>query len=1657
MAADPTDDWLSPGAPMPAPSVDLTAPQTTGTPAADASLPAPDPDAPPAPDFDGAVSVQPTPAPVKTPAAPADDWINPGDPIKPQSGIATFFRGLTASAGEAQAAEAGTTVSPEQQAQDQQAFTDVARHTVVGRIFTAMGASVVGDFSSAKIGASPEFDNAMRQMGLYNDYAKGDASILKTFYQSLFSSAIASADIFSTAFQAGAGAAGAAVGQTAQELGVPNAQKLGQDISGAIMNEAMSPSMGHMAPHPVTLDIAAHDAKVFESEGAYMGTEPGTNEPARLAASSIVQSSSAEPPAEAAVAPEPTAPSVSDIARQIAPDTFKQYDNLTAQRDQLRGVVEGRVSDAQDEVADQFKERLEPAQQQVDDLQRQLDGFEKAGNDKKAALFRGRLDKAQSVLDGINSDLSDAQDAAAAKVRADAAAELLDIHHRLADLAPDLSAATRAADEHANGGAPLPSAEQVENSPSNNLAEAQPINLPNYENSSKPVENANNLIGSEPSNNLAGKLSNSAETVLGQDTTHTPIEQQRANIVADVTKKLDAIGRPADEALANAEMVAAHYEAKAALYNGTKGSAEDLYKAEMPDIATAEKGGPRGEANGKMVFRNARNTLTMFAKADASTFMHEMAHNWLEQMMKDAADDAAPESLKADADAVRKWIGLKEGAKITKAPHERFARGFETYLMEGRAPSQKLAGVFAQFKNWLTKIYGTVNKIGRPISDDIRGVFDRLLVHAPERTVIAPEGEVGRSFADLHETDAETTPPEKAHEAATVVRSEQNAIINHAAPEDLNAVVERTSDASGGREATGEESDRDANAAGTGTGEGGSPAEPGTVGPRGGEAAPDGGGARGEIATAERPAEAVSPATVINNGKKFENKAGNIRLDLLNTTDDIDAAIHEMSDENDGFMSERRGVVSIGQTMDLADAAGVDTAWINREELGKAYNAHQIAALTKIMIQTAKDVVEKAQSGVLADYLEARERLKMIQARVAGATAEAGRALNIFNHLRRIEGGDEATVLGQFLKDEDKGRTLFQAEDEMRKVATMQTSGQAARLVHQSATGGLKAAILEYYINALISGPITHFRYSVGNTVAALWTPLVQIPIAAGVGKLAELHAGEPIERVRLGEAGAQLYAMGRGSREGIKAAVEAWKNGFSPALPGERVSAHFADAPVRAIPGKIGEVLNYPSKSVSAIHSFFKSLRYAQNIAGAAYRMASEEGLEGDAFDQRVAELTMSPTPETMAALQEKMRLGDDLTPQEQMMRNASAEAMRELYMAPTEYNSLAGMYSRWANGPGVAPLIGKILVPFMKIGSEITHNAFMEQTPLGLLNKGIRDNALGRNGEVARDMQLARVAGGVALMGVTSTLVLEGMATGDGPSDPAKRAVWLLSHKPNSIQIGDITLPYQGLGSLGMLMRFSANTVETARGWGDEHGNKLASTFFGMSKAILDENFMRGLHDALDAIYAPDRNLERWVENFATNWLPFSVGMSQVARAIDPDQRVTDGIFEQAASKVPLLSETLQPRRDVFGQPILNGSSVAQYAHDPVVQRMNALDMGVGRLEKKIRGVALTEDQYDDFSNVAGKLAKMRLDALVQPGFEQIPAQMQINKIADVIRDSRHLARQQMIAKYPDIAAQATSAKMLKKYGAIAPEGPQSRTVEDTDATGQDAGETE
>ena len=139
-------------------------------------------------------------------------------------------------------------------------------------------------------------------------------------------------------------------------------------------------------------------------------------------------------------------------------------------------------------------------------------------------------------------------------------------------------------------------------------------------------------------------------------------------------------------------------------------------------------------------------TLKLIARwknADRSTLLHESGHMFLEarlqlyaELVQQGIKTPGEKHFAESTEKVLKFLGVKSveqwqamGHDQKRAGHEKFARSFEAWLMEGKAPKEELVPVFARFKEWLKKIYITLSGIpGAKFDESVQDMFSHLFL-----------------------------------------------------------------------------------------------------------------------------------------------------------------------------------------------------------------------------------------------------------------------------------------------------------------------------------------------------------------------------------------------------------------------------------------------------------------------------------------------------------------------------------------------------------------------------------------------------------------------------------------------------------------------------------------------------------------------------------------------------------------------------------------------------------------------------------------------------------------------------------------------------------------------------------------------------------------
>ena len=155
---------------------------------------------------------------------------------------------------------------------------------------------------------------------------------------------------------------------------------------------------------------------------------------------------------------------------------------------------------------------------------------------------------------------------------------------------------------------------------------------------------------------------------------------------------------------------------------------------------------------GSTQFSDAETIVSILKDGNRSTFLHELGHVFLNSRKNLALMEGIDEIVRQDWTTLVEWLEVPDidfskplseaDEKRWRNAHEKFAAGFEKYLMEGKAPNLDLARAFRAFRKWLTDIYRAVrnvfyvdadgNRVEFEINDAIRGVMDRMLASEEE-------------------------------------------------------------------------------------------------------------------------------------------------------------------------------------------------------------------------------------------------------------------------------------------------------------------------------------------------------------------------------------------------------------------------------------------------------------------------------------------------------------------------------------------------------------------------------------------------------------------------------------------------------------------------------------------------------------------------------------------------------------------------------------------------------------------------------------------------------------------------------------------------------------------------------------------------------------
>lgn len=180
--------------------------------------------------------------------------------------------------------------------------------------------------------------------------------------------------------------------------------------------------------------------------------------------------------------------------------------------------------------------------------------------------------------------------------------------------------------------------------------------------------------------------------------------------------------------------------------------------------------GKKGKIKG--AFDKLTKSIRITKDADFSTYQHELAHFWLDNIWDYVNSGKASAEYKKQFEELKKWLGVKPNQSyFTRAQHEKFARGYEKFLFRGKAVNPIIASAFDDYEKFIREVYDNITEIDvragkeyEPLSREAYNFFNSMVsgeltppANLPNETIEQARETVAKSETDAEEVVAEET------------------------------------------------------------------------------------------------------------------------------------------------------------------------------------------------------------------------------------------------------------------------------------------------------------------------------------------------------------------------------------------------------------------------------------------------------------------------------------------------------------------------------------------------------------------------------------------------------------------------------------------------------------------------------------------------------------------------------------------------------------------------------------------------------------------------------------------------------------------------------------------------------------------------------------
>jgi hypothetical protein len=621
--------------------------------------------------------------------------------------------------------------------------------------------------------------------------------------------------------------------------------------------------------------------------------------------------------------------------------------------------------------------------------------------------------------------------------------------------------------------------------------------------------------------------------------------------------------------------------------------------------------------------------------------------------------------------------------------------------------------------------------------------------------------------------------------------------------------------------------------------------------------------------------------------------------------------------------------------------------------------------------------------------------------------------------------------------------------------------------------------LMEYFINSVLSTPASWVVNGLGAVNMGIFLPVERMlgaKVLGVTGRASDQIVKDVIARetkvimnfVR-GFGEAWNIAKNNGGKAYRKLTKFETAGEFSPIKQGLKDA--FGDNSAAKL---AGQILTFPSAVMNRTDDFFKILSYRARAGAELYELAVKEGVPPAEISNYVEE-TLKIMTENRAVLRMKASIdnvlpgaiasgADDIEAEVLKRMDPQHEAIRKV-MEIHDRAVSAGENITWTKALGAengaisslgahatalvrAHPVLKIFLPFIRTPANIAQFSW-DHTFGAALDASLKvtDRAAAWAGSPnvkATERKLfkqltdpspqiradaaGRLAMATTFFGTASAVYYSGILaddfplfTGTGPQDKEeRRALEAAGWQPFSIRIGDKYFSYQRFDPFASLLGIIADwtdlshrmALDPSAGWLDEVVTPMIAA---VAQNITSKTYMEGLSNMLTMASGDTNGIKRAFGSTIGGFMPGI--LSGPTADIDPTMREIRSVFDRFLTRVPGLSTTLAPRRNMLGEVVKRSSTTGlgtadmflptrslQISDDVIMQEVAAAKFGFNITPLRYRGVDLTDsvytqngqDAYDRLGElkgtvkVGGLTLRQSLRKLIQsPAFQALPTE--------------------------------------------------------------------